>query len=126
MKARLLVSVTALLVLFCAVAHADEVIFLRGREKPFKGVIKIETPQGITSGKEVFKAEDIEDVHYDITPVAVKVGAYKAAKDFEADALKAPDASGRKKFIDEAVKKYEETLAKMDAKDEAGKSAQRH
>jgi hypothetical protein len=113
-----------------SVAHAQEEIFLKGQEKGLKGTIKSESPKGIvlSTSKEPIPAENIVDVHYDFPDSAtVRINFYRPAQKAEKASLDlaAKDAD-RKASLAEAIKKYEETAAKVTGNDATSKSARRH
>ena len=106
-----------------AALKADEDIFLRGKEKPTKGVIKSESPRGIVVGKDSFAAEEIVDVKYELAAVGDRIALYTPAITAEKASLDPAQEANRKKLLGEAVKKYQETFAKVGA---AEKNAKRH
>ncbi len=129
MRFRVVLALSAACVLAGSVARAQEEVYVRGQEKPLKGSIKTESPKGITlaTGKDLIPAENITDVVYDPPEVTVKINFYRPAQKAEKASLDvlAKDAD-RKAALAEAIKKYEETAAKLTGADPVSKSARRH
>ncbi|MCS7046557.1 MAG: tetratricopeptide repeat protein [Gemmataceae bacterium] len=113
---RLLAFATAAWVYLAAAAlvNAEDDIFLRGKEKPVKGVIASESAKGITlkiGGS--YPAEAIEDIQYEVTPTTVRLAVYKPAFAAEQNALKATDPKKQREFFEDALKKYQEAAGKV-------------
>lgn len=121
---------TAILVLvgclsgFSALQAQDEVQ-VRGKEKPIKAVIKSESPKGIVlgTGKESVAADDIVDVKYNLAAVTDRISLYTPALVAEKASLDPAQEANRKALLAEALKKFQETYAKVGA---AEKFAKRH
>src|SRR5438034_10096894 len=59
-------------------AHADEV-YVRSKDKPYKGTVKDETAKEIVIGKDAIPASDVVDVEYDIRPGKLLINVYRPA-----------------------------------------------
>src|SRR5262249_28474100 len=106
---------------------AEDEIYIRGKDKPFKGTIKTESPKQITMGKDTFPAEDVVDVIYEIKDIAASI-PYRGSKEnsatkLEKDSLDAAFEGKRKDKLAQALAKYEEVLPKVPAAETA---ARRH
>jgi hypothetical protein len=113
------------------VAQAQEEIYVVGQEKPIKGAIKSESSKGIvlaTGAKDPIPAEKIIDVSYELPELAtVRISIYRPAQKAEKASLDpAAKESDRKAALADALKKYEETAAKLTGADATTKSAKRH
>lgn len=104
---------------------ADDEVFVRSKDKPYKGVIKSESPRGVVmSGvKGMIPAENIIDVFYDIASADTRLNVYRPAlaseKDYNDPDPKKKDK--RKANLADALKKYGEAYAKVQEK-----AAKRH
>src|SRR5262245_10834248 len=97
-----------------ATVWAEEEIFLRGKEKAVKGVVTKESAQGVSfKDGTTFKAETIEDIVYEVTPVAVRLASYRPAVMAEKESLDPTKSKEHKAKLDEAVKKYADAAAKI-------------
>jgi tetratricopeptide (TPR) repeat protein len=126
MRSVLAVAVAA--VLGAGMARAQEEISVVGQKDPIKTGIKSESPKGIvTTGKDTIPAEKILDVNYDLPEASVRINLYRPAQKAEKASLDpaAKDAD-RKAAIVDAIKKYDETAAKVTGADPHSKSARRH
>jgi len=95
-------------------AWAEEEIFIRGKEKAVKGVVTKESAQGVSfKDGTTFKAETIEDIVYEVNPVAVRLATYRPAVTAEKDSLDPAKSKEHKAKLDEAVKKYADAAAKI-------------
>jgi tetratricopeptide (TPR) repeat protein len=58
---------------------ADDEVFFRGGEKPYKNVIKSESGLGLemTGKKDIVPAEEIVDILYNVTPIEVRIKPYR-------------------------------------------------
>lgn len=100
-----------------APALAQDEVYVRGQDKPVKANIKAESPGSVTvaARKDPIPAEDILDVIYEVTPAEVRINLYRIAWQAEKDSNDPSKDAKRKENLDEAVKKYEETLGKLGA-----------
>lgn len=104
---RFLFSLLVLGVCWSSVS-ADEKVFVKGKE--IKMVIKKESGTGVSGPGKDIPAEEILDIEYEINPIGLRFN-YRKARDFEKDSLE--KESGRKLNLAEAIKTYEDTLAKI-------------
>jgi hypothetical protein len=131
MRFRSLLSLTAF-GLFCAAAQAQVEVHVKDQKAADKGNLKSESPKGIVLGgkKDVtIPAENIEDVIYDPFPggIQAKISLYGPAQTAEKKSLDTTaKEADRKASLVEAIKKYVEAAAKVNAGDQIGKSAHRH
>ncbi len=98
--------------LLAAPAAWGQTIYLRSAEKPLKGLIKAESPQGIVVAgvKERISPEDIADVDYDIDPLSARIESYRPARKAEKDAEDPALEAKRRENLSLAIDKYEATL----------------
>lgn len=93
--------------------NAEDEITIRSREKPVTGVIKVESPRGVSLEKgklkDTFSSEDIVDIFYDLPKTPdVKFGAYSGARKEEKDSLDPTKEAKRKVHLQAAIDKYKE------------------
>ncbi len=112
MLRRWLLGLAVLLVTGGSSLQAQDEIFVRGKDKSIKGVIKLETPKEIIYGvKDVVQAADIADIKYSFALDSVTArSAYNVAFKDEKDSLDPANESKRKGLIADALKKYEDIL----------------
>lgn len=96
---------------------ADDEVTVRSREKPIIGVVKNESPKGITVEKgklkETFGADEIVDIYYDTANLDAKDGPYSGARKEERDSLDPAKIEKRKGHLQLAIKKYDEVHGKI-------------
>jgi tetratricopeptide (TPR) repeat protein len=130
MRIRLLATLILLSVAFPLAVRA-ETVFVKGRDKFDKAIIKSEDAKNVvlTLGKktETIPAVDVIDIVYDdsISPLDLKGGAYKVAKDAEKDS-NSEDTEKRNKSLALAVINYNKTLKEMKRDTKEQKNAARH
>lgn len=95
MSRRLLVFVTAVLFSHGGALRAEDEVFLRGGEKPYKNAIKSESGRGveIVGKKETIPAEEIVDILYQVTPIEVRLKSYR------------PTFQAERKYFDPTIKR---------------------
>lgn len=129
MTIRIVLALAATLLFVGAAVRADEEITVRGKDKAIKSRITAESPKGIALSKDFIPAADVLDVVYlDLKPAEVRITIYRPAVKAERDANEASTEAKQKALLADALKKYEETFAKVDTSDTLsnGKSAKRH
>jgi hypothetical protein len=101
---------------FASAAAAQDILDT-AQGKSIKGRVETESAQGvkITAAKEMIPAEDIADVTYEVTPLEIRLNAYRPAVEADHKALKAAKGPTRKGLIETALKKYQETLVGLTA-----------
>jgi hypothetical protein len=69
MRCRVLLLASLVMAVLVTPASAEDEVIVRSKEKPYKGVIKSESPRGVivTGVKEPIPAEDVVDILYDVT-----------------------------------------------------------
>lgn len=94
--------------------HADEV-FVKNNPKPIKGTVQKESAKGVQLAKEFIPAEEIVDIHYDLS----KADAALVKESYLPAQLKDKESSeklaGKKNNMISAMFEYENTLKNMEA-----------
>lgn len=105
----------------CAVAlsglavRAEDDVFVRGKEKPVKGVVATESAKGVSvKGAGTIAAETIDDIVYEVTPVQTRIASYRPATIFEKESLDPTKEAKRKANLEEALKKYQDAAGKVE------------
>jgi tetratricopeptide (TPR) repeat protein len=115
MKRFSFVSAMLAVVLLSRAAWAEDDIYVRGKEKPVKGVVTTESAKGISAkGAGTIAAETIDDIVYEVTPVQTRIAMYRPATIFEKESLDPSKESKRKANIAEALKKFQDAAAKVE------------
>ncbi len=125
MRRHVAVLAAFLVTAFATITLANDLVTVRSKDKPHKGVIKSESSRGVEVAgvKGLVPAEDIIDIFYEVSPTEVLVNLYRPADRSEKDYYD-PDPkkeSKRKANLGDALKKYAEAYAKVNEK-----SAKRH
>jgi tetratricopeptide (TPR) repeat protein len=115
---RRFLAIAAVVLAMSSLAHAEEYVYVKGKEKPLIGNLSSESGQGITlkaKGSLNIAADEIVDVvYYDVTPTQVGLSIRNKALVAEkesADAAK--DAAKRKDKLAEAIKTYQDALGQL-------------
>lgn len=98
-------------------------VYVKGKPKPLNGTVLADSVLGLRlKGLDTIPAEQIVDVFHTVEPTSVQI-AYRQATTAEKAAVNVAAPEERIKAIGDAIRKYEEALAKIDAKQYA---ARRH
>src|SRR5436309_15295711 len=81
MRRRIFLLATFSVAVFVTMTLANDEVFVRSKQQPYKGPIKSESSRGIeiTGVKQAIPAEEIVDIIYDLTPVEVRINVYRPA-----------------------------------------------
>ena len=125
MRYRVVILSLVALSMSAGLGWADDEVYVRSKDKPYKGAIKSESPRGVevTGVKGLIPAEDIVDILYEISSIDVRLNVYRPGVVSEKDYYD-PDPkkeAKRKANLADAIKKYGETYAKIQEK-----AAKRH
>lgn len=109
-----LALVISIMGLGAGMVHAQDEVYERGKKEPHKSAVTKESAKGVLLKDGTFvAAQNIEDIFYEVTPVNVRINTYRPAFAAEQESLQPGKEAKRKANIAEAIKKYQESIGKV-------------